>query len=64
MAQLLWMVGEIVSKSACCMQAEIIQSDQAVMVDIRFPHSEPNAGFGYHPRAAKQFMNPVYTLNY
>jgi hypothetical protein len=55
------MVGVIVSKFARFMQAEIIQSDQA---GIRFPHSEPNVGFGYHPRSAKQFMNPVYTLNY
>jgi hypothetical protein len=54
------MVGEIVSKFARCMQADIIQSDQA---GIRFPHSEPNAGFGDHPRSAKRFMNPVYTLN-
>ena len=60
MAQLLWMVGEIVSKFARCMQADIIQSDHA---GIRFPHSEPNAGFVDHPRSAKRFLNPVYTLN-
>ena len=61
MAQLLWMVGEIVGKFAGCMQADIIQSDQAVLAGIRFPHSEPNAGFGDHPRSAKLFMNTVYT---
>lgn len=31
--------------------------EQETLAGIMFPHSEPNAGFGDHPRSVKQFIN-------